>query len=508
MDKIKQRYQKCKRHIEKHKKIYAILIFALGLIGYTLGSNLNINDELWNFSSSYKMTQGFALYEERNVIITPLFFYIAKVIMKVFGANLFIFRIYNMLIFIILLLVMIKLLEACNLTKKWIVWCMTPIFFLFANIIGGVGANYNVLVMIFFLIGVYNLIKTKDKNINSIFQGIILFLIFFTKQNVAVFYTIALVSYIFTNKISFIEKIKVIAKIGIIAAIPTVIYGIYLYANGNLYPFINYCFLGITEFSSGNFAMTDNMLAKVELSMFIISVVIAIYFLLKNKELDLSKKKILKILTIFSLANMAVTYPIFNLAHITFGSFLSWMLMGYLMYITLSPISKKSEMLKIKKVGNVCVIILILFTLYISIKGTIEYFEEITRDTYPMQYKHAFYGALLSPGTFEKINIIDTYILNKNKEGKKVIIFSVEADLYLVPIGQNYLDFDLPNMGNWGKNGEQRVLSKIKGLENSYVLVTKEERYDQESLKIRNYIKENYKLVEEIEHFEVYDTEK
>ena len=151
-----------------------------------------------------------------------------------------------------------------------------------------------------------------------------------------------------------------------------------------------------------------------------------------------------------------------------------------------------------------CIIILMVITLYTSIKGTINYWSEITSPNYPMKYTDPFYGALLTPGSFEKIEKIDDYIEKKNKEGIKVIIFSPEADMYLVPLRQNNVDFELVVLGNWGYHGEDRVLNKIKQLESTYILVTQEKVYDQESLKIRKYIKENGKLIEKIEHFDVY----
>ena len=57
---------------------------------------MNWWDELWNFSNCYKMFEGYKIYRDLNVIITPLFFYTAQVFFKLFGATILSFKIYNM----------------------------------------------------------------------------------------------------------------------------------------------------------------------------------------------------------------------------------------------------------------------------------------------------------------------------------------------------------------------------------------------------------------------------
>ena len=40
---------------------------------------INSGDEVWNFNNVYKMYNGYTLYNDTNLIITPFFFYIAYV---------------------------------------------------------------------------------------------------------------------------------------------------------------------------------------------------------------------------------------------------------------------------------------------------------------------------------------------------------------------------------------------------------------------------------------------
>ena len=73
----------------------AIFIFAILIGSINFYIKFEINDELWNFSNVYKMCNGYQIYKDLNVIITPLFFYLGELFLKVFGTNYFSFKIYN-----------------------------------------------------------------------------------------------------------------------------------------------------------------------------------------------------------------------------------------------------------------------------------------------------------------------------------------------------------------------------------------------------------------------------
>ena len=58
--------------------IFVILLFVVILCGVCFSSELSSLDELWDFSNIFKMVNGFTIYNDLNVIITPLFFYIGE----------------------------------------------------------------------------------------------------------------------------------------------------------------------------------------------------------------------------------------------------------------------------------------------------------------------------------------------------------------------------------------------------------------------------------------------
>ena len=64
---------------------------------------------------------------------------------------------------------------------------------------------------------------------------------------------------------------------------------------------------------------------------------------------------------------------------------------------------------------------------------------------------------------------------------------------------------DLPFYGNLGKDGEDGLIEDINNLKRSNVLILKsEERIIQESTKVRQFIRDSYEKIGEIEEFEIY----
>ena len=76
--------------------------------------------------------------------------------------------------------------------------------------------------------------------------------------------------------------------------------------------------------------------------------------------------------------------------------------------------------------------------------------------------------------------------------------------MYQLVLNGNNQDFDLPLLGNWGYKGEERVLNKIKNLENTFILINDEDLVGQESKTIKAYIRNNYNKTGEIAGFEIY----
>ena len=150
---------------QKKEKIGTLLIFifiAMIVSAPALKRNqeIAIYDELWNFSNTYKMLNGFMIYKDINVIITPLYFYLGMLILHIFGTNLFAFKIYNILIFTSLYFIIYQIFQTLKIKKVRSLLFVTIIYLLTYSIIPP-GASYNILALDFFFIR--NIITSKRK---------------------------------------------------------------------------------------------------------------------------------------------------------------------------------------------------------------------------------------------------------------------------------------------------------------------------------------------------------
>lgn len=154
-----------------------ILLIALLIIFFT---EIEASDELWNFQNVLKMINGFTIYKDANVIITPIFFYLGFAFLKIFGTTILAFRVYNLLINLFIFFMIYKIFNTLKISKHISSLFITLIFIQILSIITS-GANYSSLAVSFVLIGI-NLYL--NKNYNSFLHGFIMFLVFFTKQNI------------------------------------------------------------------------------------------------------------------------------------------------------------------------------------------------------------------------------------------------------------------------------------------------------------------------------------
>ena len=165
--------------------VIIFIIFSVSIFSFNI--KFDANDELWNFSNVYKMSNGEEIYKDINVIITPLFYYIGQVMFSILGANYLVFRIYNFLIFGTLFYLIYLVLKKLGIDKTRAFTYLILIYILLCVYII-IGANYNILAFIFVLLGILHNLNIKKKKSDYIIQGIIAFLVFMSKQNIGVIY--------------------------------------------------------------------------------------------------------------------------------------------------------------------------------------------------------------------------------------------------------------------------------------------------------------------------------
>ena len=488
-----------KNIIEKIKRkdnIAVFILFFLISLGISLNIYLESNDEIWNFQNVYKMYNGFKIYEEINVIITPLFFWIAEGIFHLLGANLCIFRISHCVFMSILFLMTYKILKKLKIPKTLsllavLVICLQEFFLMIRT-----SFNYNNMALLFFVIGTYYLINEKTRK-NILIQSIITILIILTKQNIGIYYLLGSIIYLSISKKDIKNKLIEIFKYIGVVLLGGIIFVLYLIMDNNLYNFFNYTLGGILEFANENLNFESSAIVFM-IGIITINIGMSIFFIKKNFLLKEQKENI-KILFIFSIMRTLVCYPIFNWTHIIIGTYLMIINVVYMVYLLFKDF--KDGITKILKVVNGMIILaMIIF----SCLNMYTWIKAITSDDYPYSWENPFFGGMLGKEEYEENEKIIKYIEENEKD---VIVLSNRAALYMVPLKRNNGDFDLPFKGNFGINGVDGLIEKIDNMQNVQFLIYKNEDKSiyQESDRVKEHIKNTKSYVGEIEGFDIYE---
>jgi len=417
------------------------------------------------------------IYKDINVLTTPLLYYIGVVIFKIIKANFFAFRIYNLIITVLLYIMIYILFRKINISKSYSA-LYTICTFLFLKSTICYGANYNILALVITIIGIIVIIekfvnKKQIKYYNCI-QGLITFIILFTKQNIGVYYFIALLLVeIFINKKNFMKNI--LKQIVIIMLLGSM-YLIYLLCNNSLYNFIDYTILGMQEFAHKNWFMEDNYL----ITYIILSLYIIIWIAKYNQK---EKNNIIIILFIYSLVYLLIAIPIVEKFHTLIAGAVLVITFIYCIHISFVADLK----IKIRNILIFIIVILIMRSTYLMYKWRMNSIEDT---------KSVYFGAVYLQEQKEAINKVIEYI---KKSQEKVVVLSPEAGIYNMYLGIDNGILDLPCQGNVGKNGAEKIINILSNLEQTKILIMEPKEYWQEYDEVRKYVKDNFEIVDEIQ---------
>lgn len=490
-----------KKNINKILAIISIILIVLSFLISLVYMPLLPSDELWNFQNVFKMCNGFKIYNDSNVIITPLFFYIEFIILKIFGASILNFRISNLLIILLSFFFIYKILKNIKIEKCIRILALALIFnntflFLVSN-----GPNYNVLAVLFFMIGLYYYISNKNSNF---IQGFIVFLIFFTKQTTGIFYILAIFIYeLYKYKFSKIFFKNQLEKL-IAFFIPSLIIVLILLLNGNLINCINYTFGGLFDFSKNNFAFSPNTFDAI--------IIFATYVL--GISLIISKKNLIKLgfskdffdtlilLIIFTSCASLILYPIFNIAHTLMVIPFFFITLAYIFNAMFKDHFSDTKTQTIIYVLSTLVLLILFFN---NINDIILPHKDVGT-TFISDKNSPFFGAFLFDEDVKMLNELDNYISFKNNNGTDVIICSGYSAYVMIPLKQSHSAYDLIFYGNLGYNGIEKMKQDILEKEYTEFLVKKDysDENNQFVTEITDFIKENLTKCGEILNFDVY----
>ena len=432
----------------KNKIIELFIIFIITFI-FSLIFKEPTNDDIWNYGFAYNIATGLIPYKDFNMVTTPLFPTINALFLKLFGLKIYVSYLVNALICTIIFYFLKK-----NNKKSY--------YLTYGILLSIASPNYNILSLLLLLI----IIELEKKDNKDLLIGVVLGLTFLTKQSIGIYLCIPS---LFTFNIKKISK-RILGFI--IAIIPTTIYLIY---TNSFYDFINYCFLGITEFGTKN-----NLVLIIPMIILILSLILLIHEYLKTKNISI----------IYLICFFGVSYPIMDSYHVvipfipTFNYFISKL-----------QLNKK--------------IIMSTFTMVIIIISLYNLYEYSCKEKYMLpnvtiQYKYN----KLNNNTAKEIRYLASKLKNSDKN-----TFLINSSGYILKLEANIPinKYDMLLNGNIGKNGTNRIINDFNKIckkdkcsfwVNNSNYETKE--YNQYNKELHEYVVNNYIKDEDMLGFTIY----
>lgn len=440
-----------------------IVLFFFFLLCLLFFYTVYRGDTYANYGFSYAISRGEIPYLDFNMVITPL-----SPLLYSFG--LFIWR--DLLtIYIeqsILLCVLFYFLDKL-VGKRTYLFLLGLSLFYPISLCTFIFPGYNFLVFLLLIILFY-LLKYKN---NSLIIGIVLGLIFCTKQTLGLVLFFPSLYYFFKDRRIFIKRL-----IGFL--IPILIMMFSLLLLGGFKEFINLCFLGLFNFGSSNVGIDV---------FYLILLILGIFYLLfkiyKNKR-DYE----LYYLLLFGF----ISFPIVDYFHV------SLFLIGIL-YLICRDVKISDRFYKF----------IILFTaFFVVVSFIIEnlYFNNKLR---VYNYNH-FSLSFIDIDYNNNVNNVTKYLSLYDSDSVYYLIRGSEAYFFKIINNKDITYYDLLNHGNYGYNGEDKIISNIYNLNSGSILVV------DKSLCIKGgstqFICDTYKvldkckLLEEYGQFQIYIKEK
>ena len=528
-----------KRRKDAEEIIILVIVAYIFILGKVMTDSINNLDTMWTFGFCQKIAKGYIPYRDYNMVITPLFAQITALFFKIFSPKMVIFNLVGVMQMVILLLFQYLTLKKIKISSK----ATVLIAFLTSIYPLHFGTNsYNILACMFLFILYYieickiryekyiTLTNKPEKTINifkikikytvlyNILTGFILGLIFLSKQNIGVYVILAISIYYFAKslllkEITLKKSFTQLVIKAIFCILPILVEIIYLYLNGALYNFIDYCFLGIGTFNEKirsslfrAFFNPDNFyqfIINVVIIVFVIMV--PVFIIIKQKGKIVKKNSIDLNILILSflvcLIGIAYSIPLANEYHMYMTKFIC-LNMIIINILSINEI-KRYIYKSISKISNlVCVITPIICGIgFIVIYITCLYTSKLETFKYTYLPQEEELNILSVAGyviTYEKVNNIPMYVTTSNST-----VFNIIRD-------ENGGVFELPLHGNMGHEDYNKAINELKKLEEKHdkfaVLIFTDDKdmFWQDAKQLPEYIRKNYTKVDQFLIFSTY----
>lgn len=470
---------------KKDKKFFilTIIVLLILLASRIFFSPVVAGDEFINYYNTVKIFNGEQMWKEVNIITTPFIYLLGCAIFKIFGTQLIVYRLYNLILNIILFLLIYKTFRNLNINKKSSLIYTSILEIPIISYVTLWGVTYNVVAVIFVLMGINLDLKRKEIKCYNLCQGIVMFLVFFTKHNIGVYYAISQIIIellIEEKKKKFTNLIKQFS----IFFIGILIFIFMLYKSDLLEAFIDMSIMGISEFSSN--ITISRVPFIVTLGALVLSGI-----LIYKKAYDTKNKNNIIILFVSGIIMLLLAYPIADTWHIILASLILYIGTIYILDSNAIKLNSNKILLCINSY-------LMLFFLLNSFYNITCIKNEIIE--FDFNEASAFYLSFVKNP--KSVNKIENFIKSQNGE---VLMVSPEAGIYNLKLNLDSRGFyDEPFNGNLGSNQLNKMINGLENYENYYILIHTNKKYLQEIVEFREYIEKNYNKVGEIENFSIY----
>lgn len=490
------------KKILKDLAIFCILVIIIA--GIILPRELNNLDEIWNFNFARNIANGLMPYRDFNMLQTPLLSMTCGGILYLFGQELIVMRILAVILCASIIFLLYKILTTLKINEFICIILLFPIMYMYKDYFT-IDYNYaNILITLLITLLEIKYYKNESK-IKDILFGTLVGLAILNKQTTGIVLATIFIFYklLIINKSNRKIILKSILYRFIGVAIPINIGLAYLACNNIIYDFLDYTVYGIKTFN--NYIPYTSLLINSKWYIKIIAITIPIVIIImyiitvvKKQENDFSKK--LFIIFAYSVAEMVVVFPIS-----TFGYLIMGMIDVYIgLILILTELIKKIKLEKTKifllyflKAITVMLTLYLMITSIIKIK---EYVKEAKQYTRVNHYRFIKCDE-------QNIKIVDEFILDKEKEQKRVYMLDASAAIYMIPIDKYNKNYDMFLKGNLGAKGEEGQIENLKKEKGVIVLITNDKytRNWQNPEKVREYIINNWKKTGEISKFDIYE---
>lgn len=523
---------------EKFKKVikkeYLLLIFfTFVILSFIILEPISDLDEIWNYNTARAVLEGLIPYKEVSMITTSLVPLINAFFLLLLGNQVLTIRIVASILCASILFLTFNIFRKIFKETNISLICVFLIFGLCNEFFC---MDYNFFVL-FLVLGIINLElkfinidfakenwnteliqKLKWSKKRNILIGILAGLSVCTKQSVGAFVAVITIFYPFIwlrKRKDFKDIMYCVFQRFIGICIPNVVFLLYLVITNSFLDFIDYGVIGISQFDNKipyerlfeHPKKVISILARAIPILLIFSIFFNI-FTKKNKV----QNRNLCLLMIYSIPMLILMYPISDAIHFVISIYIFNIVILYLVFGIFGKwVYDKIKLKKKKKIYKIATLIIFIIMFAILTSKTINNYFEYFKQDKNHGVEH-YSNISIEDYLIERISEIDKYILEQEKQGKKVYILDSEAAVYNIPLNIYNKDYDMFLKGNIGKDGEEGLIKKVQEQaqdENALFLIrnTHNAQNWQTPMKVVNYIRENFNKVDDVSFYEVYISE-